>query len=105
MVRVVHTTTATATSRALGWHEFRRSQLNGSAALIDSALGYRTASGTRTCTRAASHGNSPFTPLDTAGTSNDNLFFNWYPGHGVQPSTGLGVPELGQVKSLLQITM
>ena len=85
-----------------GWGgtSFVAPQLNGSAALIDSALGYRTGFWNPDLYWAASHGNSPFTPLDTAGTSNDNLFFTGTPGTVFNPATGLGVPNLGQVKSL-----
>ncbi len=85
-----------------GWGgtSFVAPQLNGSAALIDSALGYRTGFWNPDLYWAASHGNSPFTPLNTAGTSNDNLFYTGTPGTVFNPATGLGVPNLAQVKSL-----
>jgi subtilase family serine protease len=85
-----------------GWGgtSFVAPQLNGSAALIDSALGYRTGFWNPDLYWAASHGNSPFTSLNTASTSNDNLFYTGTPGTVFNPATGLGVPNLGQVKSL-----
>ncbi len=85
-----------------GWGgtSFVAPQLNGSAALIDSALGYRTGFWNPDLYWAATHGSSPFTPLTTSGTSNDNLFYTGTPGTVYSPSTGLGVPDLGAVKSL-----
>ena len=85
-----------------GWGgtSFVAPQLNGSAALIDSALGYRTGFWNPDLYWAASHGNSPFTTLSTASTSNDNLFYTGTPGTVFNPATGLGVPNLGLVKSL-----
>ena len=87
-----------------GWGgtSFVAPQLNGSAALIDSALGYRTGFWNPDLYWAASHGNSPFTPLNTAGTSNDNLFYTGTPGTVFNPATGLGVPNLGQVMGLFE---
>jgi subtilase family serine protease len=87
-----------------GWGgtSFVAPQLNGSAALIDSALGYRTGFWNPDLYWAASHGNSPFTPLNTAGTSNDNLFYTGTPGTVFNPATGLGVPDLGQVMGLFE---
>jgi len=85
----------------LGWHEFRRSPVERFGRVDDSAARFTApASGTRTCTGRHRTANSPFTPLDTAGTSNDNLFFTGTPGTVFNPATGLGVPNLGQVKSL-----
>lgn len=38
--------------------------------------------------------NSPFTPLTTPGTSNDNLYYSGTPGKIYNPATGLGYPDL-----------
>ena len=85
-----------------GWGgtSFVAPQFNGSAALIDSALGYRTGFWNPDLYWAATHGNSPFTPLNTSGTSNDNLFFSGTPGTVYNPATGLGIPNLGAVERL-----
>jgi subtilase family serine protease len=37
---------------------------------------------------------SPFTPLGTTGTANDNLFYTGTPGQVFNPGSGLGVPDL-----------
>lgn len=85
-----------------GWGgtSFVAPQFNGSAALIDSALGHRTGFWNPALYWAATHGNSPFTTLNTSGTSNDNLFFTGTPGTVYNPATGLGIPNLGAVKRL-----
>jgi subtilase family serine protease len=85
-----------------GWGgtSFVAPQFNGSAALIDSALGHRTGFWNPDLYWAATHGNSPFTTMNTSGTSNDNIFYTGTPGTVYNPATGLGVPNLGAVKSL-----
>jgi kumamolisin len=80
-----------------GWGgtSFVAPELNGTTALIDSALGGRVGFWNPTIYGAATSGNSPFTPLNQAGTNNDNLFFTGNPGAVYNESTGLGVPNLG----------
>jgi kumamolisin len=85
-----------------GWGgtSFVAPQFNGSAALIDSSLGHRTGFWNPDLYWAATHANSPFTTMNTAGTSNDNLFYTGTPGTVYNPATGLGVPNLGAVRNL-----
>jgi kumamolisin len=42
----------------------------------------------------ANSSNSPFNPLDTASTSNDNLFYTGNPGEPYSQGVGLGIPNL-----------
>jgi len=80
-----------------GWGgtSFVAPQLNGTTALIDSALGHRVGFWNPTIYGAAQGWNSPFTPLSTAGTNNDNIFYTGTPGTIYNEATGLGVPNLG----------
>jgi len=79
-----------------GWGgtSFVAPQLNGSAAVIDSYLGHRMGFWNPSIYGFATSGNSPFTPLQQAGTSNDNIFFTGNPGALFNESTGLGIPNL-----------
>lgn len=72
-------------------------QLNGAAAAIDSALGRRVGFWNPLIYRFATQPNSPFTPLDTPGTSNDNLYYSGLPGTLYNPATGLGTPDLAKL--------
>jgi kumamolisin len=79
-----------------GWGgtSFVAPQLNGSAAVIDSAVGHRVGFWDPAMYAAATGANSPLTPLNSAGTSNDNLYFTGQPGDVYNQATGLGVPNL-----------
>jgi kumamolisin len=78
-----------------GWGgtSFVAPQLNGSTAVIDSALGHRVGFWNPVIYGAASGFTSPFNPLNQVGTSNDNLY---YTGNGgtYNQGVGLGVPDL-----------
>ncbi len=82
-----------------GWGgtSFVAPELNGSAAVIDSALGGRTGFWNPWIYQFAQSPSSPFTPLDTAGTSNDNLYYTGTPGTLYNPGAGLGIPNLTQL--------
>jgi subtilase family serine protease len=82
-----------------GWGgtSFVAPELNGAAAVIDSALGGRTGFWNPWIYKFAQSANSPFTPLDTAGTSNDNLYYTGTPGTLYNPGAGLGIPNLTQL--------
>lgn len=79
-----------------GWGgtSFVAPQLNGSTAVIDSYLGHRVGFWNPSVYSFATSHNSPFTPLQQAGTSNDNIFFTGNPGDVYNESTGLGIPNL-----------
>jgi kumamolisin len=79
-----------------GWGgtSFVAPQLNGSTAVIDSALGHRVGFWNPAIYAAARGHNSPFNPLATASTSNDNLFYTGNPGEVYNQAVGLGTPDL-----------
>ena len=82
-----------------GWGgtSFVAPQFNGSAALIDSYLGHRTGLWNPSLYALAAGSASPVTPLSSAGTSNDNLFYTGQPGTLYNPASGLGVPDLSKL--------
>ena len=67
--------------------------LNGTASVIDSALGRRVGFWNPQIYKFALQGNSPFTPLDQSGTSNDNLLYTGTPGAIYNVGSGLGTPN------------
>jgi kumamolisin len=80
-----------------GWGgtSFVAPQLAGAAAVINSYLGHRVGFWNPAIYRfAAAAKGSPFTPLASVGTSNDNLFFTGRKGDRYNPATGLGIPNL-----------
>ena len=81
-----------------GWGgtSFAAPQFNGSTAVIDSYLGHRVGLWNPSLYSFAAGPNTPVTPLNTAGTSNDNLFYTGNPGERYNPGTGLGVPNLSK---------
>src|SRR3984885_6579965 len=82
-----------------GWGgtSFVAPQLNGSTAVIDSSLGHRVGLWNPSIYAFATSGNSPFTPLNTAGTSNDNIYYTGNPGTVYNAGSGLGFPNLSKV--------
>ncbi len=82
-----------------GWGgtSFVAPQLNGSTALIDSLLGHRVGFWNPDIYRWATSGHDPFTPLDTASTSNDNLYYTGTPGNVYNVGSGLGTPNLAMI--------
>jgi kumamolisin len=79
-----------------GWGgtSFVAPQFNGSTAVIDSELGRRVGFWNPTIYAAATSPNSPVTPLDQRGTSNDNIYYSGTPGTVYNPGAGLGYPNL-----------
>ena len=79
-----------------GWGgtSFVAPQMNGSTAVIDSAVGHRVGFWNPSIYAAANGSASPFTPLDTASTSNDNLYYTGNPGEPYNEGVGLGIPDL-----------
>jgi kumamolisin len=79
-----------------GWGgtSFVAPQMNGATAVINSAVGHRVGFWNPSIYAAANFFKGPFNPLDTAGTSNDNLFYSGNPGEPYNQGVGLGVPNL-----------
>jgi kumamolisin len=79
-----------------GWGgtSFVAPELNGSTAVIDAALGHRVGFWNPSIYGFATSYNSPFTPLQQVGTSNDNIYFTGNPGSVYNEATGLGIPNL-----------
>jgi len=79
-----------------GGTSFVAPQFNGSTAVIDSYLGHRVGLWNPNLYAFAAGPNSPVTPLNQEGVSNDNLFFTGNPGQQYNPATGLGVPDISK---------
>jgi subtilase family serine protease len=90
-----------STSPALqgGWGgtSFVAPQFNGSTAVIDSYLGHRVGFWNPAVYAAATGRDSPVTPLDQPGTSNDNIYYTGTPGTVYNPGAGLGYPNLSKL--------
>ncbi len=86
-----------ATQYGWGGTSFVAPEMNGAAAVIDSYVGQRTGFWNPSIYTFAKSGSSPFTPLDTSGTSNDNLYYSGTPGALFDPGAGLGVPNLSKL--------
>jgi kumamolisin len=82
-----------------GWGgtSFVAPQLNGSTAVIDSYLGHRVGLWNPSIYAFATSRNSPFTPLNTAGPSNDNIYYTGNPGTVYNAGSGLGFPNLSKL--------
>ena len=79
-----------------GWGgtSFVAPQMNGSTAVIDSALGHRVGFWNPSIYAVARSSGSLFNPLDAASASNDNLFYTGNPGEPYNQGVGLGIPNL-----------
>jgi kumamolisin len=88
-----------------GWGgtSFVAPQMNGSAAVIDSLLGRRLGFWNPSIYRFATMHNSPFTPIDTTGGSNTNLYYTGTKGALYDPATGLGTPTLWKLAADFRI--
>jgi kumamolisin len=82
-----------------GWGgtSFSSPQMNGSTSVIDSFVGHRVGFLDPSIYSFATSHASPFTPLNTPGTSNDNLFYTGTPGTLFNPGGGLGMPDYTQM--------
>lgn len=76
-----------------GGTSFVAPQLAGITALIDDYVGRRVGFWNPSIYRFATSRNSPFTPLDTTGTSSDNLYYTGRQGATFNPGSGLGIPD------------
>lgn len=77
-----------------GGTSFVAPQLNGSAAVIDSYVGHRVGLWNPSVYSFATQPNSPFNPLNTPGTSNDNIYYSGTPGTVYNPGAGLGTADM-----------
>ena len=83
---------------AWGGTSFVAPQLAGATAVIDSALGHRVGFWNPSIYKFASQGaRSPFTPLDTTGRSDDDLYYSGTAGNLFNAGTGLGTPNLSKL--------
>jgi kumamolisin len=82
-----------------GWGgtSFVAPQFNGATALMDSYLGHRVGFWNTAAYQFATGANSPFTPLDATGTSNDNLYYTGTQGQLFNVGTGLGTPNFARL--------
>ena len=80
-----------------GGTSFVAPQLNGSTAVIDSYLGHRVGFWNPSMYAAAAGFHSPFTQLNQAGTSNDNIYYTGNPGELYNEGIGLGIPNLAEL--------
>ncbi|MCY0891942.1 MAG: protease pro-enzyme activation domain-containing protein [Acidibacillus sp.] len=80
-----------------GGTSFVAPQLAGVTALINQNAGTRVGFWNGQIYTFASGPQSPFTPLDTTGTSNDNLYYTGTKGNVYNPGSGLGVPNIADL--------
>lgn len=77
-----------------GGTSFVSPQLNGLSALINSADHTQVGFWNQKIYQFAQQANSPFTPLNTTGGSNDNIYYTGKPGTIYNQATGLGTPDV-----------
>ena len=82
-----------------GWGgtSFGAPQPAGAAALIDQFAGHRVGLWNPSIYSFAASASSPFTPMSSQGTSNDNLYYTGTPGPLFNPGSGLGYPDLAKL--------
>lgn len=80
-----------------GGTSFVAPELAGSTAVIDQYVGRRTGFWNPSIYAFAQSRRSPFTPLGTTGTSNDNLYYTGTPGETFNTGSGLGIPNLSKL--------
>jgi subtilase family serine protease len=76
-----------------GGTSFVAPQFAGATAVLASAVGHRVGLWNPALYALARGSHSPLTPLSSASTSNDNLFYTGTPGTLYNPATGLGIPN------------
>ncbi len=80
-----------------GGTSFVDQQLDGANAVIDSYLGHRVGFWNPVIYAAATGPNSPFTQLNQASTSNDNIYYTGNPGDVYNEGIGLGLPDFAEL--------
>jgi kumamolisin len=87
-----------------GGTSFVDPQMNAAAVVMDAYLGHRVGFWNPVMYQAVASGHDPFTQLDTAGTSNDNLFYTGNPGQQYNAGVGLGVPDLAKLAGIFGVS-
>jgi subtilase family serine protease len=82
-----------------GGTSFVAPQLNAATAVINSFLGHRVGFWNPSIYPAAGSDHDPFTQLNQAGTSNDNIYYTGNPGELYNEGIGLGIPNLAKLAS------
>lgn len=77
-------------------------QLAGASAVIDAYNGDRAGLWNPAMYKSATSAATAFTPLNTSGTSNDNLLYTGTPGTVFNPATGLGLPDFAKLAAALK---
>jgi kumamolisin len=85
-----------------GGTSFVDPQMNGSTAVIDSYLGHRVGFWNPVIYGAAANGFDAFSQLNTAGTTNDNIYYTGNPGEQYNEGIGLGMPNLDEIANLFR---
>jgi kumamolisin len=80
-----------------GGTSFVDPQMNGSTAVIDSVLGHRVGFWNPVIYSPRTYRSGAFTNINTAGTSNDNIFYTGNPGQAYNEGIGLGQPNLAKL--------
>jgi kumamolisin len=88
-----------------GGTSFVDPQINGANAVIDSYVGHRVGFWNPTMYEGAAVGFNAFTQYNTAGTSNDNIFYSGNPGEKYNEGTGLGTPDLAKLANLFSVVL
>jgi kumamolisin len=83
-----------------GGTSFVDPQMNGATAVIDSYLGHRVGFWNPVIYRAAAAGDKVFSQLNTASTSNDNIYYTGNPGDDYNQGIGLGQPDLARLATI-----
>jgi subtilase family serine protease len=89
--------TGAALEPGWGGTSFVAPQLAGTTAVIDQFAGGRTGFWNPSIYSFASSSDSPFTPLSTSGTTNDNVYYTGTAGQIFNAGSGLGVPDLAKL--------
>jgi subtilase family serine protease len=89
--------TGAALESGWGGTSFVAPQLAGATAVIDQFTGGRTGFWNPSIYSFASSSDSPFTPLSTSGTTNDNVYYTGTPGQIFNAGSGLGIPNLAKL--------
>ncbi len=87
-----------------GGTSFVAPQMNGSTAVIDSYLGHRVGFWNPVIYGITGYdGGGLFTQLNTASTSNDNIFYTGNPGEDYNQGIGLGEPNLAKIAEAFSV--